>query len=118
MQALFRLQWLIDILVCMLLLEMLLMMSLYDVNGVMILLIITIIYVGVILLLVFIVSFLVDISVDRIYRHNTGGVFTLFIFVIIASSILDSEWNWLMIHESYTAQDSAVAMNRAEAGFL
>ena len=86
---LFTSAWLIDALVCSLLLHVGILFLLYHVYGSAVLILITIIYVGVILLLVFLTGFMIDMSIDRLASSNSSFQYIIYLFIFLAVTIFE-----------------------------
>ena len=109
--------WLIDLLICIVVGMLFCFVCMYGLSGSLILIVMMLIYVGVILLLIFLVGFLLDISLDR-NNSSSSDDFLLIIFVAFCFVCSDSNYSWSFISSSLWNFEHVVSSSFAESTFL
>ena len=109
--------WLIDLLICIVVGMLFCFVCMYGLSGSLILIIMMLIYIGVILLLIFLVGFLLDVSLDRNNSVSSDN-FLIFIFIVLCFANSDSNYSWSFISSSLWNFEHMASSSLLESTFL
>ena len=109
--------WLIDLLICVVFGILFTFVFIYGVSGTLIFVVLVLVYVGVILLLIFLVGFLLDVSVDR-NNQTMSDSFMLFLFISGVFVFSESNFGWSFISSNSWNYEYMESYSSLETSFL